>query len=305
MSSQTRRSFLARSSAILATATGVAPLVSRGLHAAADGKSLRKAACIGVFPKEMTVLERFELARRAGYEGIEPNTLNSPAEVAEYKAASDKTGVKIHSIMNSDHWRYPLSDPDPEVVKKCMDGIRTSMHNARDLGADVVLLVPGVVTHNVRYVEVYERSQARIKELLPLAQELKVILAIENVGNRFLLSPLEFVRYIDEFRSPYVKGYFDIGNNITNGYPQDWIRTIGNKLVRVHIKRFEPGTDHPKFDPADRRTQGIDWPAVRQALTDAGYNGWVSCEVRGGDEAYVTEVSRRMDRFFAGEHPVP
>jgi len=303
MSHLTRRSFLVKSSAVLATATNLSPFAPREAHAAPGQKALRKAACIGVFPKELSVLERFEMARRAGYEGIEPNTLNTPAEVEEYKGASDKTGIKIHSIMNSDHWKFPLSDPDPDVVKKCMEGIQTSMRNARDLGADVVLLVPGVVTHDVRYVQVYERSQARIKELLPLAEQLKVILAIENVGNRFLLSPLEFVRYIDEIGSPYVKAYFDIGNNIANGFPQDWIRTIGPRLVRVHTKRFEPGTEHPKFDPADRRTQGIDWTAVRQALEEVNYTGWVSAEVKSGDEAYVTEVSRRMDRFFAGQGP--
>lgn len=302
MSSQTRRTFLVKSSAILATAP-VATLFSPPLHSAAADKKFQKAACIGVFQKELTVLERFELARRAGFEGIEPNTLNTSAEMEEYKAASQKTGIKIHSIMNADHWKYPLSDPDPEVVKKCMDGIRTSMHNAHDLGADVVLLVPGVVTPQVRYAQVYERSQARIRELLPLAQQLKVTLAIENVGNRFLLSPLEFVRYVDDFSSPYVKAYFDIGNNVATGYPQDWIQTIGNRLVRVHIKRFEPGTDHPKFDPADRRTQGIDWAAVRRALDEVGYAGWISAEVRSGDEAYVTEVSARMGRFFAGESP--
>ncbi len=303
MSDLTRRGFLGKSAAVLAAAPGLSPFVLRNLRAAPGQKVLRKAACIGVFPKELSVLERFEVARRAGYEGIEPNTLYTPPEVEEYKAASDKTGVKIHSIMNADHWKYPLSDPDHEVVKKCMDGIRTSMKNARDLGADVVLLVPGVVTPDVRYVEVYQRSQARIRELLPLAEQLKVTLAVENVGNRFLLSPLEFVRYVDEIDSPYLKAYFDIGNIVSTGFPQDWIRTIGNRLVRVHIKRFEPGTDYPKFDPADRRTQGIDWTAVRRALDEVGYAGWVSAEVKGGDETYVTEVSRRMDRFFAGENP--
>jgi len=265
---------------------------------------MRKAACIGVLPKDIAVLEKFEIAKRAGFEGIEPNTLYSPAEVAEYKQASEKTGIKIHSIMNSDHWKYPLSDNDPEIVKKCLDGIRVSLQNAHDLGADTVLLVPGITTPGVRYADVYERSQKQIRGLLPLAKELKVVIAIENVGNRFLLSPLEFARYVKDFQSPWVKGYFDIGNLGQNGYPQDWIRTIGDQLVKVHIKRFEPGTDHPKFDPNDRRTQGIDWLSVRAALNDVRYGGWITAEVKSGDEAYVTEVSRRMDKFLAGESPV-
>jgi len=294
-----RRQFLGSST------VGVAALcVTAGSHQPGAPSSMKKAACIGVLPKEVSVLEKFEVAKRAGFEGVEPNTLYSPAEVAEYKQASEKTGIKIHSIMNSDHWKYPLSDNDPETVKKCLDGIRVSLHNAHDLGADTVLLVPGITTPGVRYADVYERSQKQIRDLLPLAKELGVVIAIENVGNRFLLSPLEFARYVKEFQSPWVKGYFDIGNLGQNGYPQDWIRTIGDQLVKVHIKRFEPGTDHPKFDPNDRRTQGIDWLSVRAALSDVRYGGWITAEVKSGDEVYVTEVSRRMDKFLAGESPV-
>ncbi len=294
-----RRQFLSSSAAGLAALHAV-----EGANQPAAPAKMRKAACIGVLPKEISVLEKFEMAKRAGFEGIEPNTLYSRAEVDEYKQASEKTGIRIHSIMNSDHWKYPLTDSDPEVVKKCLDGIRVSLQNAHDLAADTVLLVPGIVTPGVRYADVYERSQKQIRDLLPFAKDLGVVIAIENVGNRFLLSPLEFVRYIKEFQSPSVKGYFDIGNLGQNGYPQDWIRTIGEQLTKVHIKRFEPGTDYPKFDPNDRRTQGIDWLAVRSALTDVHYGGWITAEVKGGDEAYVTEVSRRMDKFLGGESPV-
>jgi L-ribulose-5-phosphate 3-epimerase len=297
-----RREFLLRASSI---AIGGALL-----RAAAMGRpdvtasGIKKGACIGVLPKEMTVLQKFEVAKRAGFEGVEPNTLNSADEVKQYKEAAENTGVKITSIMNSDHWKYPLSDNDPEVVKKCIDGLKTSMHNAHDLGAGAVLLVPGVVVADVRYADVYRRSQDQIRKLLPLAKELKVIIAIENVGNRFLLSPLEMARYVDEFKSPWIRSYFDIGNVVSTGYPQDWIRTLGKRLCRVHIKRFEPGTDHPKFDPKDRRTQGIDWPDVRKALNEVGYSGWITAEVKSGDENYVKEVSARMDRIFSGQNPV-
>lgn len=302
-----RRQFLTTStSAAIGTAVlGASALEKAGeaaQHTAAPG-SLKKAACIDVLPKNLSILERLKLAKAAGFEGVEPNTITSPDDVQEFKEASRSTGVKIHSIMNSDHWRYPLTDNDPEVVKKCIEGIKTSLRNAHELGADTVLLVPGIVVPDVRYVDVYKRSQKQIRELMPLARELKVVIAIENVGNRFLLSPLEFVRYIDEFESPYVKAYFDIGNVVSSGFPQDWIRTIGNRLVKVHIKRFEPGVDHPKFDSKDRRTQGINWPDVRSALREVAYGGWVSAEVRSGDESYIREVSLRMDRIFAGESP--
>jgi len=117
------------------------------------------------------------------------------------------------------------------------------------------------------------------------------------------LSPLEYVRYIDEIDSPYLQGYFDVGNIVSSGYPQDWIRTFGKRLVKVHIKRFEPGREQAKFDPKDRRTEGINWPDVRLALSEVGYNGWVSAEVRGGDEEYLIELSSRMDKIFTGESP--
>jgi L-ribulose-5-phosphate 3-epimerase len=296
-----RREFLLRSSSI---AIGAALLGSSAMEQPPAASGIKKGVCIGVLPEGMTVPEKFEVAKRAGFDGIEPNTLNSADEVQRYKEAAEKTGVKITSIMNSDHWKYPLSDNDPEVVKKCIEGLKTSMHNAHDLGAGAVLLVPGVVTADVRYADVYRRSQDQIRKLLPLAKELKVIIAIENVGNRFLLSPLEMARYVDEFKSPWVRSYFDIGNVVSIGYPQDWIRTLGKRVSRVHIKRFEPGTDHPKFDPKDRRTQGIDWPDVRKAFNEVGYNGWITAEVKSGDENYVKEVSTRMDRIFSGQNPV-
>ena len=297
-----RREFLVRSSSIAIGGALLGPAAMARPDVTASG--IKKGACIGVLPKEMTVLQKFDVAKRAGFDGVEPNTLNTADEVKEYNEAAEKTGVKITSIMNSDHWKYPLSDNDPEVVKKCIDGLKTSMHNAHDLGAGAVLLVPGVVVADVRYAEVYRRSQDQIQKLLPLAKELNVIIAIENVGNRFLLSPLEMARYVDEFKSPWIRSYFDIGNVVSTGYPQDWIRTLGKRVCRVHIKRFEPGTDHPKFDPKDRRTQGIDWPDVRKALNEVGYSGWITAEVKSGDENYVKEVSARMDRIFSGQNPV-
>ena len=296
-----RREFLLSSSSI---AIGGALLGSVAMEQPAAASGIKKGACIGVLPEDMTVLQKFEVAKRAGFDGVEPNTLNSADEVKQYEEAAEKTGVKITSIMNSDHWKYPLSDNDPEVVNKCIDGLKRSMHNAHDLGAGAVLLVPGVVTADVRYADVYRRSQDQIRKLLPLAKELKVIIAIENVGNRFLLSPLEMARYVDEFESRWIRSYFDIGNVVSIGYPQDWIRTLGKRVCRVHIKRFEPGTDHPKFDPKDRRTQGIDWPDVRRALNEVGYSSWITAEVKSGDENYVKEVSARMDRILSGQNPV-
>lgn len=300
-----RRRFLVNTSALsvaaVAARSGGEALSAPKANQAPE--KLRKAACIGVLPSQLSVLDRFKLAKEVGFEGIEPNTLNTPEEVAEYKEASKATGVLIHSIMNSDHWKYPLTDNDPEVVKKCIEGIKRSMHNAQELGADAILLVPGIVTPDVGYAKVYQRSQAEIRKLIPLAKELKVVITIENVGNRFLQSPLEFARYVDEFKSPWVRAYFDVGNVTSIGFPPDWIRTLGPRLMKVHIKKFEPGVEQPKFDRNDRRGQGIDWPDVRKALADVHYSGWVTAEVKSGDETYLKELSGRMDRIFEGNSP--
>src|SRR6266536_4230043 len=176
------------------------------------------------------------------------------AAAEEVLAASRKTQLPIHSVMNAEHWRSPLSSADPAVVEKSLEGMRTSLRNAKLWGADTVLLVPAVVNPETSYAQAWERSQRQIRKLIPMAEELKIVIGIEEVWNKFLLSPLEFARYIDEFKSPWIRAYFDVGNVVSNSYPQDWIRTLGNRFVKVHIKRFEPGVDHPKFDPKDRRT---------------------------------------------------
>jgi L-ribulose-5-phosphate 3-epimerase len=303
-----RRNFLQKSSALaVGTAVAGSGFFNSGCSAtAAGGGGLIKAACIGVFPRDISVMEKFKMAAAAGFKGIEPNTIKTPEEVAEYKKASKTAGVKIHSIMNSDHWRFPLTDNDPEVVAKSVDCIKTSMKNAKELGADAILLVPGIVTAQVGYAQVYKRSQETIRtELLPMARELNIVIAIENVGNRFLMSPLEFARYVDDFDCPHVKAYFDVGNVTRYGYPQDWIRILGERLFKIHVKKFEPGREHLPFDPEDRRTEGVDWPDVRKAMDDAGYKGWISAEVRGGTEENVKEISARMDKIFAGENPIP
>src|SRR6266508_1104834 len=140
--------------------------------------------------------------------------------------------------MNQAHWKYPLSSSDPAVVAESMKGMETSLRNAKLWGADTVLLVPAVVNPQTGYKDAWTRSVAQINKLIPLAEQLKVVIAVEEVWNKFLLSPLEFVNYVDQFKSPWVKAYFDVGNIVINGYPQDWIRTLGKRIVKLHIKDF-------------------------------------------------------------------
>ncbi len=257
---------------------------------------LRKSLYYGMLPGKMSAEERFSLAKRTGFEGVEVPTVEDSALQAEMKAASVKTGLIIHSIMNQRHWKFPLSSSDPDAVKQSIEGMEISLRNAKEFGAEVVLLVPGVVNADTSYQDAWDRSRKNIQKLLPLAQELKVVIAIENVWNKFLLSPLEFARYVDDFKSPWLKAYFDVGNIALYGVPQDWIRTLGKRIVKVHIKGF----DEKKREFVALLDGTIDWKTVRKALAGIGYQGWVSAEVAGGDENYLRGVSAAMDAIFAG-----
>jgi hexulose-6-phosphate isomerase len=213
-------------------------------------------------------------------------------------AASRKSDLPIHSVMNAEHWRSPLSSSDPAVVEKSLDGMRTSLRNAKLWGADTVLLVPAVVNPETTYAQAWERSQKEIRKLIPLAAELKIIIGIEEVWNKFLLSPLEFARYVDEFASPWIRAYFDIGNVAINAYPQDWIRTLDKRIVKVHVKDFAFKKRQAEFTAL---LEGeIDWRAVHAALADIGYQGTATVELPAGDAAYLREVSRRFDRILDG-----
>jgi len=258
---------------------------------------LIKSLYYGMLPETLTIEEKFRLAKRIGFEGIEVPTIEESGTAEEMKAAAQKSGLKIHSIMNMKHWGSPFSSDDPEVIKVGMQGMETSLRNAKDFGADTVLLVPAVVNAETSYKDAYIRSQKHIKELLPLAEELKVTIAVENVWNKFLLSPLEFARYVDELDSPYFKAYFDCGNIALYGFPHDWIRTLGDRIVKVHVKGF----DVKKKEFTNLGDGTIDWPEIRRAFSDIGYNGYMSAELRGGDEAYLRDVSGRMDKIIAGQ----
>jgi len=260
--------------------------------------SIKKAVLISMLPEKMSYADRFKLARDVGFEAVEAQTVKDQREAEAIKKAADEAKVRIHSVMNMDHWEFPLSSPDPAVVEKSIEGMKTSLYNAKTWGADAVLLVPAVVTPQVTYKQAWERSQKQIHRLVLLAGELKVIIAIEEVWNRFLLSPLEFASYVDEFKSPWVKTYFDVGNVLLFGYPQDWIRTQAKRIVKIHLKDFKRREDGYAW--VNLGEGDVDWPAVRKALADCGYSGYVTTELKGGDEDYLRDVSKRVDRLVLG-----
>jgi L-ribulose-5-phosphate 3-epimerase len=293
----TRRTFFA--------ASGITAAAAAADTAAPEHLPIKKAVLYSMLPKTLSPLDRFQLARDCGFEQIECGTTDDPHDADALLEASKKTEVRIHSVMNRDHWKYPLSSPDADVVGKCVAGLKTSLHNAKLWGADTVLLVPAVVTPDTTYKQAWERSQAQIRAILPLAQELKVVIAVEEVWNKFLLSPLEFARYVDDFQSPWVKAYFDVGNIEIWGYPQDWIRTLGSRIAKLHLKDFSyrqnPEIKKRVPDFVMLHEGDIDWKEVHRALHEIGYRGSATVELGGGDAAYLRDVSRRVDLILNGQ----
>jgi L-ribulose-5-phosphate 3-epimerase len=284
----TRRHFLAYAAAVPFSA------------AAEPGRlPIRKAVEFSMLPRSLGVREKFQLAKEAGFEAIECPTTPEAARAEEILAASKETGLPIHSVMNQEHWRSPLSSDDPAVVEKSMEGMRTSLRNAKLWGADTVLLVPAVVNPQTSYQQAWERSQLQIRKLIPLAGELKIIIGIEEVWNKFLLSPLEMARYVDEFQTPWIRAYFDIGNVAISGYPQDWIHTLGKRIVKLHVKDFSFKKQVAEFTPL---LEGqIDWKSVYAALAEIGYRGTATVELSGGDGEYLKEVNRRFEKILSGQ----
>jgi L-ribulose-5-phosphate 3-epimerase len=302
-----RRTFLKALAAVVATAgpARVDAGQSAAPQAATTDRSIKKAVLISMLPKDLPYADRFALARTAGFEAIEMQTIARQEEAAEIREAAKKTGLRVHSVMNMDHWRLPLSSADSDVVNRSVQGMETSLRNAALWGADTVLLVPAVVDATTPYRQAYERSQRVIRErLLPVARDLKVIIAVEEVWNKFLLSPLEFARYVDELDSPWLKAYFDVGNVVIYAFPQDWIRTLGSRIVKIHLKDFNFDRPNGRFTWKPIGEGDIDWPEVRRALHEIGYGGYVTTEVPGGDAAYLKDVATRVDRFLDGRKPV-
>jgi len=279
-----RRTFLAASAVALGAAPAKLPI--------------KKGVWMGMLPKSMSFQERFKLGVDCGFEQIECPTTPDQREAEEMKKASEAARLPIHSVMNMAHWKYPLSSADPAAVAESVKGMETSLRNAKFWGADAVLLVPAVVNAETSYKDAYVRSQQQIKKLLPLAQQLKVVIAVENVWNKFLLSPLEFCRYIDEFKSPWVKAYFDVGNIILYGFSQDWIRTLGKRIVKIHLKDFKFDGKSTAWVPL--REGQVNWAEIYKAFGEIGYQGTATVELPGGDEAYLKEVSRRVDLILTG-----
>lgn len=292
-----RRNFLIAGGGLAAT------VLRPGLQANAPGKkrSIRKAIMYGTLDIKGSVLEQFQAAKAAGFEGVEPNShMNQQEVIAAFKA----TGLQPASVCCNTHWKKPLTDPDPAIRKEGLAGLQQALKDAKAYGATSVLLVPGVVNKKVSYADAYKRSQEEIRKAIPLAEELNVKIAIENVWNHFLMSPLEAAKYVDEFGSKAVGWHFDIGNIIAQGWPEQWIHILNKRIAKIHVKEYSRAKANKEGPYAGFKVDFLegdnDWPTVMKALDEIGYEGWGIAEQPGGDSPEgLKNLTTRMDKIFA------
>ena len=268
----------------------------------------------------MATLERCALAKEAGYQAVElnlepdqdVNPSNSERELLSLGRALADLGLAFSSIYSRDQWQYAVSSGISERRQKGMDIIARLIEVAGLLGIGAVLVIPGAVDDSlfgkepeiVRYDVVYERVQGALRELLPFAATAGTVLALENVPNKFLLSPLEMARFVDELDSPHLGVYFDVGNAMMTGFPEHWIEILGERIVRIHVKDYR--RDIGGLKGFAGLLQGdVNWPAVVSALRGIGYDGFITSEVlpsyRYHGERLIYETSEAISAIFGLE----
>lgn len=265
--------------------------------------SLKKALVFGMIRDKVSLTDKFKIAREAGFDGIE---LNSPTDfpLSDILQAKKSAGLELPSVINKDHWSKPLSDPDQQIRQQCIDSVIKSMHEVKELGGDTVLVVPGVVNEKVSYEQAYITSQSAIRELIPYAEKTGVQIALENVWNNFILSPVEAKRFIDEINHPLVGWYFDIGNVLRYGWPEHWIHTLKSRIMRLHIKEFSRENMNSKGLREGFKVELLEgdnnWPVVMKAVRNIGHTGgWLTAEVPGGDLMHLKKIAARMDKIIS------
>ena len=264
-------------------------------------RSIKKSLKIGMAQVGKDLAEKFQILRELGFDGVE---LDSPSEIAidVALAAKEKSGLEIPGVVDSVHWSQPLSSPDAEVRAKGRAALEQALRDCKALGGTTVLLVPADVNASVTYDHAWERSRVEIARVLPLAAELGISIAIENVWNQFLLSPLEAARYVDSFESPWISWYFDVGNVVNYGWPEQWVRILGKRITKLDVKEYSrkkrDGEGLWKGFEVEIGEGDCNWPAVMAALDEIGYQGWASAEVGGGGRDRLAEIARRMDQVL-------
>lgn len=290
----TRREFLQTTfagAALVCGAIGPAPL-----PAAQKKLRLKKAVKYGMIKVPgASVEDKFKLIKSLGFEGLE---VNSPSDLDRDEAAraQKKTGIKIHGVIDSVHWRMRLSDPNAGVRAKGVEALRTAIDDAKFYGADTVLLVPGKVTdpETENYQQCWSRSQKEIRKVIPQATAAGVKIAIEVVWNDFITKPEQLIRYVDDFETPTVGAYFDCSNMLKYGVPPaTWIRMLGKRMLKFDFKGFSRDGQWVPIGEGDEN-----WPEILAALDDVEYRGWATSEVAGGGEKELREIADRMNRVL-------
>lgn len=264
------------------------------------------------FPEGTPLQTIFEVSREAGYDAVELNlyppggvglTLETTArEADEIAAMAQSYGLRLSSVSTSLQGKTPMSSPDPDVRAQGRSIVIKQMELAERLGADTVLVVPGFVNEATSYDDCYNRSRSELELLVKEAEQRKIRIGIENVWNKFLLSPLEMNQYVDHFNSPYVGVYFDVGNVLLTGFPQQWIRILDQRIFKVHVKDFKTGVGNGNgFVPL--LAGDVNWPAVTAALREIGYADTLTAEIgiypRSPLQA-VRDTARHLDVIISG-----
>jgi L-ribulose-5-phosphate 3-epimerase len=276
---------------------------------------VRKSITLRMFPDDMPTLRRVEIARDAGYDGVEINlepwqeyTLASGEDdLARLHREITARGMCVSAVYSREQWHYPMTSRSPQTRSRCKAVVEGLARCAVVLGAGTVLIMPGGVDNSVLapqpeivpYLAAYENSLATLRELARTAGErYEVTLAVENCPAKFLLSPLEFARFIDAIDSPWVKAYFDTGNALPYGFPEDWIDILGARIHAVHFKDLLLRSGSVVCATA-LLGGDVNWPAVRRALAGIHFDGWVTAEVltpyRYHSERLIYETSASID----------
>lgn len=265
------------------------------------------------FPASMGISECLKLASKAGFDGIElclaeegEFSLDKPREyVTELARIADDVGVEILSVATGLNWKYPPTASDPLVRAKSQEIARRQLEFASLLGADTILYVPGAVnvpwepsSEVIEYSVAYGRAKEALAELAGIADEFGVDIGVENVWNKFLLSPLEMCQFIDELAHPRIGSYLDVGNVLISGYPEHWIKILGDRIKKVHIKDFR--MDIGTIAGFTNLLQGdVNWPGVVSALREVNYDDYLTAEImppyRFCPEKLIYDISSSLD----------
>jgi L-ribulose-5-phosphate 3-epimerase len=263
------------------------------------------------FPADWSARHCLKVAAQAGFDGVEVNlaeegelTLQTRMQAwHDLAVQAHSLGLALPSISTALHWKYPLTASEEITRAKGQEVVRRMVGAAAAVGADTVLVVPGLVTADVDYQTAYGRAQEALASLARMAGEHGVIIGVENVWNKFLLSPLEFARFLDEIGSPWVRAYLDVGNVLVCGYPEQWIRILGPRIAKIHVKDFSTSVGNiTGFVPL--LAGDVDWPAVVAALRAVGYGGWFTAELapyRYAPEQLIHDTAAALDSILSSK----